>query len=99
MNAFSLNGKVALVTGGGRGIGAGIARAFSEAGASVSLTARTESELEATANEICAAGGQAIALPADVTDVDQLPSLVDRTVDQLGGLDTIVNCAGGGDMW
>jgi 7-alpha-hydroxysteroid dehydrogenase len=96
---FSLTGKVALITGGGRGIGEGIARAFVDAGAAVALVARTREDLERVAGDIAAANGQALALPADVTDVSVLSGLVERTVTEFGGLDTVVNCAGGGDMW
>ena len=98
-NAFSLTDKVALITGGGRGIGAGIARAFVDAGAAVALVARTKEQVEGVADEIRAAGGRALALPTDVTDLGALAGLVERTVDEFGGLDTVVNCAGGGDMW
>jgi 7-alpha-hydroxysteroid dehydrogenase len=93
--AGSLAGKVALVTGSGRGIGAGIARAFVAAGAAVALTARTTSEIDAMAAEIRAAGGQAIAIACDLNDIDALPALVERTVAELGGLDILVNNAGG----
>lgn len=99
MSKFTLDGKVALITGGSRGIGAGIARSFAEAGATVALVARTEEQLEVTAGEIRAAGGRALTLPADITDLAGLPGLVDRTVTELDGLDVLVNCAGGGDMW
>jgi 7-alpha-hydroxysteroid dehydrogenase len=98
-NPFSLTDKVALITGGGRGIGAGIARAFTDAGASVALISRTKEQVEGVAAEINGAGGRALALPADVTDVDALGGLIERAVGELGGLDTVVNCAGGGDMW
>ena len=98
-NAFSLTDKVALITGGGRGIGAGIARAFVDAGAAVALVARTKEQVEGVADGITAAGGRALALPTDVTDLGALAGLVERTVDEFGGLDTVVNCAGGGDMW
>jgi 7-alpha-hydroxysteroid dehydrogenase len=98
-NAFSLTDKVALITGGGRGIGAGIARAFVDAGAAVALVARTKEQVGAVAGDITAAGGRALALPADVTELETLPELIERTVDEFGGLDTVVNCAGGGDMW
>jgi 7-alpha-hydroxysteroid dehydrogenase len=99
MDEFSLQGRVALVTGGGRGIGAEIARTFAKAGASVALTARTASEVEAVAKEIQAAGGTALAYPTDIADHDNLPGLIDATVDELGGLDLVVNNAGGGYEW
>lgn len=96
---FSLNEKVALITGGGRGIGEGIARAFVVAGAAVVLVARTKEQVEAVALDINSSGGRALALSADITDVSGLGHLVERTVERFGGLDTVVNCAGGGDMW
>jgi 7-alpha-hydroxysteroid dehydrogenase len=96
MNPFSLDGKVALITGGGRGIGATIARVFAASGASVALTARTSADVEAVAAEIEAAGGRALAVPADILDFEQLPAVVDRTVDALGGIDIVVNNAGAG---
>jgi 7-alpha-hydroxysteroid dehydrogenase len=94
-NQFSLAGRVALVTGSGRGIGAAIARAFADAGASVAVVARTTSDVEGVAAELRAAGGNAVAFTADVTDLDQLPSLVERTVQEFDGLDVLVNNAGG----
>ncbi len=63
MEEFSLNGRIAIVTGSGRGIGAAIARTFARAGAAVTLTARTESDIEAVAKEIEASGGAALAHP------------------------------------
>ncbi len=96
MNAFSLEGKVALITGGGRGIGANLARVFADSGAAIAVTARTTAEVEAVAAEIRSAGGRAIAITTDVTETVQLPELIGRTVDELGGLDVLVNNAGGG---
>jgi 7-alpha-hydroxysteroid dehydrogenase len=95
VDAFSLKGKVALITGAGRGIGEGIAYAFADAGASVALVARTESAIKAVARKIEESGGRAIAITADVTDLAQLPSLVEKTVAAFGGLDVLVNNAGG----
>jgi 7-alpha-hydroxysteroid dehydrogenase len=93
---FSLEGKVALVTGSGRGIGAGIARMFAQAGAAVAITGRTASEVEATATAIRESGGRAAAFPVDIADASALPALIDGIVAEFGGLDILVNNAGGG---
>jgi 7-alpha-hydroxysteroid dehydrogenase len=95
LDAFSLEGRVALITGAGRGIGEAIARAFAGAGSAVALVARTQNSIEAFASDIRAAGGQATALSADVTDLARLPSLIKTTVAEFGGLDILVNNAGG----
>jgi 7-alpha-hydroxysteroid dehydrogenase len=99
VTAFSLTDKVALVTGGGRGIGAGIARAFAEAGAAVAVAARTADQLDAVVDDVRAGGGCAVACPADLKDLARLPEVIERTVDELGHLDILVNNAGGGDEW
>jgi 7-alpha-hydroxysteroid dehydrogenase len=99
MDEFSLSGRVALVTGGGRGIGAEIACRFARAGAAVAVTARTAGDVEGVAKKIQAAGGSALAYPTDISDHDNLPGLVERTVNELGGLDVVVNNAGGGYEW
>ncbi len=88
------DGKVAVVTGAGRGIGRAIALAFARAGASVALASRTASELETLAEEISSDGGRAIAVPTDAADETQMDALVSRTVSELGGLDVMVNNAG-----
>ncbi|HMV72144.1 MAG TPA: glucose 1-dehydrogenase [Pseudomonadales bacterium] len=95
LDLFRLDGKVALVTGAGRGIGAGCARAFAEAGANVVIGARTQAQIDAVAAEIRAAGGNALALPADVMREEQLEALVNAAIDTYGRLDIVVNNAGG----
>jgi 7-alpha-hydroxysteroid dehydrogenase len=95
LDAFRLDGKVAIVTGAGRGIGASIARTFADAGADIVLTARTESQLDEVAADVRAAGRKALVIPADVNDNDVLAGIVDRTVSELGGIDIVVNNAGG----
>jgi 7-alpha-hydroxysteroid dehydrogenase len=98
-NPFSLAGKVALITGGGRGIGEGIARAFGDAGSSLVLAARTRDDVDRVSADVISTGGSALALTADITDVSGLPNIVERTIREFGRLDIVVNCAGGGDMW
>ena len=92
---FRLDGRIALITGAGKGIGAAIARHFAEAGANCVLTARTQSDLEQVAGEVRSHGGQALVIPGDVNDLDFLAQLVERSVAEFGGLDIVVNNAGG----
>jgi 2-deoxy-D-gluconate 3-dehydrogenase len=94
MSERALDGKVAIVTGGSKGIGKAVALAFAGAGASLALAARGEEELNAAAKEIEAAGGEALAVPTDVTEMDQVQRLVDRTVERFGTVDILVNNAG-----
>ena len=90
----SLAGKVALITGGGRGIGRAIAIAFAGAGAAVCCAARTRSEIEAVAGEIEGAGGKALAVTTDVADPASVQEAVDETAARFGGLDILVINAG-----
>lgn len=95
MDRFRLDGKVALVTGAGKGIGAAIARGFAEAGADVVLAARTREDLDAVAADIEAMGRRALVVPTDVLDFSQLEALVQQTQAAFGGVDILVNNAGG----
>jgi 7-alpha-hydroxysteroid dehydrogenase len=92
---FAVEGKVAIITGGGRGIGAACARALAGAGADVAITARTPEQLELVADEVRALGRRAFVFPADVNELDQLDAFVAATVAELGGVDIVVNNAGG----
>jgi len=95
LDRFGLAGKIAIVTGAGKGIGRGIAVGLAEAGADVALAARTESDLDEVAGVVEAIGRRALVVPTDVTDREALERLVDRTVDTFGRLDVVVNNAGG----
>jgi NAD(P)-dependent dehydrogenase (short-subunit alcohol dehydrogenase family) len=89
-----LEGKVALVTGGSKGIGRAIALSFAEAGADVAIAARGNEALEKTAGEIEHLGRLALPVPTDMADAGQVQALVDRTSEELGTLDILVNNAG-----
>ena len=88
-----LDGKTAIVSGAGPGLGRETALAFAREGASVVVAARTASVLDELVGDIEAKGGRAVAVPTDITDVDQCRRLVERTVEELGGIDVLVNNA------
>jgi NAD(P)-dependent dehydrogenase (short-subunit alcohol dehydrogenase family) len=92
-----LDGKIGLVTGGNRGIGAGIARAFVREGCAVVLAARDAERLAQAAGELEAAGGTVLAVPTDVTDEGEVEALFARTMERFGRLDILVNNAGAFD--
>ena len=98
MTAFTppLQGKAAIVTGAGKGIGRACALALAQAGADVVLAARTQSDLDALAREIEALGRRALPLACDVGDDAALRKLVARTREAFGRIDVLVNNAGGG---
>jgi NAD(P)-dependent dehydrogenase (short-subunit alcohol dehydrogenase family) len=92
---FSFEGKRALVTGGGRGIGRAIALAFAQQGADVAIAARGQKELEHVAGEIRALGRKASVHVVDMVDTRKAAEMVDAAARALGGLDVLVNNAGG----
>ena len=89
-----LKGKVAVITGAGRGIGRAIALGYARAGASICCVARTESEIQATAGQIQARGGTAISIQADVTHWSSVKKLFESVDEKLGGIDIVVLNAG-----
>jgi len=95
LDRFRLTGKVAIVTGAGKGIGAEIALAYADAGADVALLARTVADLEGIAKAVEERGRRALVVQTDVMDLEALPPAVERTVGELGGVDILVNNAGG----
>jgi 7-alpha-hydroxysteroid dehydrogenase len=92
---FRLDGQVAVVTGGGRGIGRGIALGMAECGADVVVIARRQADVDAVAEEIQSRGRRGLGISADVMDWDQIPAALDRVIDEFGRLDIMVNNAGG----
>jgi 7-alpha-hydroxysteroid dehydrogenase len=95
LDRFRLTDRVAIITGAGKGIGAAIALAFAEAGADVALLARTVADLDGVAEGVREHGRRAVVIPTDVIELEQLEAAVERTVNELGGLDIVVNNAGG----
>jgi len=91
---FPLKGKVAIVTGAGRGIGKAISLALAEAGADIVATARTKEEIEATCSEVKALGRQSLAIPTDVTNADQVDRMAAETISHFKKIDILVNNAG-----
>lgn len=94
MYGFDLTGRIALVTGGSRGLGRAMVLAFAKAGADVVVTSRKEAACETVAQEVRALGRKALALPAHVGRWDELDRLVERVYDQWGRIDILVNNAG-----
>jgi NAD(P)-dependent dehydrogenase (short-subunit alcohol dehydrogenase family) len=93
-NLFDLSGKTAIVTGGGTGIGRQMAQGLAEAGANLVLCARKAERCEQAASELEELGVRAIGLGCDVRDPDQVQYVVTKAVEELGGVDVLVNNAG-----
>ena len=96
---MQLEGKVALVTGAGSGIGKATALLMGKEGAMVAVLSRTESEVQQTAEEIRRNGGQAIALKADISKYDQMQAAIKAIIDQWGRLDVVFANAGINGVW
>ena len=95
LERFRLDGKVAVVTGAGRGIGAASALALAEAGADVLIASRTEEQLQEVAKQVADLGRRAVVVAADLSDLDAVAGLADTAVAELGRLDVVVNNVGG----
>ncbi len=96
---YDLTGRIAIVSGGGTGIGAATAQLLASYGADVVIAARTVEDLERTSKEVeGSTGRRCLPVPTDITDEEQVVSLVQRTIDELGRIDILVNNAGGTRM-
>jgi 7-alpha-hydroxysteroid dehydrogenase len=95
LDLFRLDGKVAIITGAGRGIGAASAVALAECGADVVIAARTQSDLDMVTERVAAAGRRAISVVGDLADLDVVRSLVTTARREFGRLDVVVNNVGG----
>src|SRR5687767_15072372 len=95
LDRFRLDGRVAIVTGAGRGIGAATAVALAEAGADVVISSRTEKQLARVAERVDAAGRRAMVVAADLADLGAVAGLADVAVGAFGRIDIVVNNVGG----
>ncbi|MDX9815997.1 MAG: SDR family NAD(P)-dependent oxidoreductase, partial [Smithellaceae bacterium] len=94
LNQFSLKDKIAIVTGGGRGIGQAIAFGLAKAGAKVVITSRKINDLEATAQEIKAAGGEALPLQSHLGKYEEIQKMINAVLEKYKRIDILVNNAG-----
>src|SRR5438045_9379634 len=94
LETLRLDGRVAIITGGGTGLGRAMALAFAQAGADVVVGARRQGPIDETADMVKAVGRRSLAVSTDVTDSAQADRLIATTLDQLGQVDILVNNAG-----
>ena len=94
LEALDISGKIAIVTGGGTGLGKEVAKHFARAGADLVLAGRREGPIRETAREVQALGRRALAIPTDVTDSSQVNRLVEQAIAEFGQIDILVNNAG-----
>ena len=97
LDRFKLDNQVAVVTGGGKGIGEGIAYGLAEAGADVAIVSRTTEQIEKVAENIRKMGRNALAITADIMSYDRVHEVVAEVEEKMGRLDCWVSNAGGGD--
>ena len=95
LDLFRLDGQVALITGGGGGLGSAMARAFADVGADIAVVGRSAGPLEAVAAEVRARGRRCAIIPADLSDPSSFAHIVDATVAELGSLTILANNVGG----
>jgi 7-alpha-hydroxysteroid dehydrogenase len=95
LDLFRLDGKVAILTGAGRGIGAASAIALAECGANVVIASRTQADLDEVAAKVAKTGQRAVTVAGDLADLDVMRSLVTRAREEFGRLDVVVNNVGG----
>ncbi len=92
---FDLEGKTAIVTGGGRGLGKAMALALAEAGCDLTVSARTREQIEHTADEVRALGRRCLPVTSDIASFEQVQNMVDATIKEYGKVDIMLNNAGG----
>lgn len=95
LDLFRLDGRVAVITAAGRGIGAACALAFAEAGADVAISARSTDQLDEVAGAVRALGRRCLVVPADLSSLENLDALAEQAASELGRIDIVVNNVGG----
>jgi len=99
IDLFNMSGKVAIVTGASKGIGAAIAKGLAEQGAQVVICSRKQTALDEYVSELAKENLSLVGIECNVSEDDQLKNLVDKTVSQFGGVDILINCAATNPMF